>query len=76
MLYEVITQVVDEVTTNVGIRSISYSAEDGFKLNGETIQLNGGCVHHDNGVLGAAAYDRAEERKVELLKSAGFNAVV
>ncbi|MCD8293182.1 MAG: DUF4982 domain-containing protein, partial [Prevotellaceae bacterium] len=37
--------------------------------------LNGGCMHHDNGILGAAAYDRAEERKVELLKAAGFNAV-
>ena len=51
-----------------------FSAE-GFLLNGKKILLNGGCVHHDNGALGAAAYDRAEERKVELLKTAGFNAV-
>ena len=44
-------------------------------LNDKSLILNGGCVHHDNGCLGAAAYDRAEERKVELLKAAGFNAV-
>lgn len=44
-------------------------------LNGEPIKLAGGSVHHDNGPLGAAAFDRAEERKVQLLKAAGFNAV-
>jgi beta-galactosidase len=44
-------------------------------LNGSPIKLAGGSVHHDNGPLGAAAFDRAEERKVELLKAAGFNAV-
>ena len=44
-------------------------------MNGKRIILNGGCLHHDNGCLGAAAYDRAEERKVELMKAAGFNAV-
>jgi beta-galactosidase len=58
-----------------GIRSIKFSTENGFQLNGKTVKLDGGCEHHDNGCLGAAAYDRAEERKVELLKSAGFNAV-
>jgi beta-galactosidase len=65
----------DEVKNNFGIRSIVFSAVGGFTLNGKTVKLNGGCVHHDNGCLGAAAFDRAEERKVELLKSAGFNAV-
>ncbi len=44
-------------------------------MNGEPIKLAGGSVHHDNGPLGAAAFDRAEERKVQLLKTAGFNAV-
>lgn len=62
-------------TTDFGIRTIDFSAENGFLLNGKKIILNGGCVHHDNGALGAAAYDRAEERKVELLKAAGFNAL-
>ncbi|MEO6524276.1 MAG: glycoside hydrolase family 2 TIM barrel-domain containing protein [Mucilaginibacter sp.] len=68
-------KVVDETETMFGIRSIKFTAENGFQLNRKTIKLNGGCVHHDNGCLGAAAFDRAEERKVELLKEAGFNAV-
>jgi beta-galactosidase len=67
--------VVDETTTNFGIRAIKFTAGNGFQLNGKTVNINGGCVHHDNGCLGAAAYDRAEERKIELLKAAGFNAV-
>jgi len=66
---------IDVVSNAFGIRSIRYSAENGFELNGSSIKLNGGCVHHDNGCLGAAAYDRAEERKAELLQAAGFNAV-
>lgn len=68
-------KVIDETKTNFGIRTIQVSAERGFELNGKSIKISGGCVHHDNGCLGAAGYDRAEERKVELLKSAGFNAV-
>lgn len=68
-------KLVDSTRESFGIRSIEYSAEKGFLLNGEPIIINGGCVHHDNGSLGAAAYDRAEVRKVQLLKSAGFNAV-
>lgn len=66
---------LDKTTERFGIRSIHFSAGEGFELNGKTVKLNGGCVHHDNGCLGAAAYDRAEERKAELLKAAGFNAV-
>ncbi|MEO6850580.1 MAG: glycoside hydrolase family 2 TIM barrel-domain containing protein [Mucilaginibacter sp.] len=68
-------KIVDETETKFGIRSIKFTAESGFQLNGKVIKLNGGCMHHDNGCLGAAAFDRAEERKVELLKEAGFNAV-
>lgn len=67
--------VLDETKTNFGIRSIKFTVDKGFQLNGKTIKINGGCEHHDNGCLGAAAFDRAEERKVELLKNAGFNAV-
>lgn len=44
-------------------------------MNGKPLKLKGGCLHHDNGLLGAAAFDRAEERKVELMKANGFNAV-
>lgn len=66
---------LDSITIPFGIRTINFSAENGFELNGKKTILNGGNVHHDNGSLGAAAYDRAEIRKVKLLKKAGFNAV-
>lgn len=66
---------IDTVKETFGIRTISYSATEGFKLNGKSIVLNGACAHHDNGMLGAASYDAAEARKVRLLKEAGFNAV-
>lgn len=66
---------LDHTTETFGIRTITYSAEKGLFLNGKRIILNGGCLHHDNGLLGAAAYDRVEERKAELMKAAGFNAV-
>ncbi len=65
----------DELPVTYGIRTIDYSAEKGLLLNGKPIVLNGGCVHHDNGILGAAAFDAAEYRRVKLLKEAGFNAV-
>ncbi|HEX6432127.1 MAG TPA: glycoside hydrolase family 2 TIM barrel-domain containing protein, partial [Niastella sp.] len=68
-------QVIDDTKTGFGIRSIKYTVDKGFQLNGKTVKINGGCAHHDNGCLGAVAFDRAEERKVELLKAAGFNAV-
>jgi beta-galactosidase len=68
-------KVVDEVETAFGIRTLAWSAEKGFLLNGRSIKFAGGSVHHDNGPLGAAAFDRAETRRVELLKAAGYNAV-
>ena len=80
-LYRAVTRVVqdgrtiDEVSTPFGIRSIEWSAEKGFLLNGAPVKMAGGCVHHDNGPLGAAAFDRAEERRVQLLKESGFNAI-
>ncbi len=66
---------IDRRETHVGIRSISFDRDAGFELNGVGMKLKGGCVHHDCGLLGSAAYDRAEERKIELLKESGFNAV-
>jgi beta-galactosidase len=68
-------QLTDRVETKFGIRTISFDAVNGFQLNGKTLKLKGGCVHHDNGPLGAKAYDRAEERRVELLKASGYNAI-
>jgi beta-galactosidase len=68
-------KVVDSASTPFGIRTLEFSAEKGFLLNGEAVKLKGGCVHHDNGVLGATSFPRSEERKVELLKASGFNAI-
>ena len=58
-----------------GIRTISFTADDGFLLNGKKLNLQGGCVHHDNGPLGSATIGRAEERRVENLKNLGYNAI-
>jgi beta-galactosidase len=66
---------VDEVSTPFGIRSIEWFAEKGFLLNGKALKMTGGCAHHDNGPLGAAAFDRAEERRVQILKESGFTAI-
>ncbi|MBW6500709.1 MAG: DUF4982 domain-containing protein [Bacteroidales bacterium] len=81
VLYTAISEVyedavlTDRVETKFGIRSISFDVVNGFLLNGKPLILKGGCVHHDNGPLGAKAYDRAEERRVELLRASGYNAV-
>lgn len=66
---------VDRQSARYGIRTFSFDAERGFVLNGKPVLLNGACVHHDNGVLGAMAFDRAEIRKVRLMKEAGFNLI-
>ena len=68
-------QVIDSRETPVGLRFIEVDAAHGFRLNGKSIKLRGGCVHHDNGILGAASYARSEQRKVELMKASGFNAI-
>ena len=75
-LYETVIEADgDRLPVTYGIRTIEYSADKGLLLNGKSIVLNGGCIHHDNGILGAAAFDAAEYRKVRLMKEAGFNAV-
>ncbi|NJO25570.1 MAG: glycoside hydrolase family 2 protein [Bacteroidia bacterium] len=66
---------MDKTSEKTGIRSFSFDAKNGFVLNGKAMKLKGGCVHHDNGPLGARAYDRAEYRRVELLKASGYNAI-
>ena len=65
----------DEATVRYGIRSFSFDAEQGFVLNGKPMLINGACVHHDDGVLGAMAFDDAEIRKVRQMKEAGFNLI-
>lgn len=68
-------KVIDFSTTTFGIRDIKISAQEGLTLNGVPVDMIGGCYHHDNGPLGAASIDRAEERRIEILKKAGFNAI-
>jgi beta-galactosidase len=68
-------EVVDNEVTLFGIRSIKIDAQNGLTINGKSVDMIGGCFHHDNGPLGAASIDRAEERKIEVLKKAGFNAI-
>jgi len=65
----------DRQHVRYGIRSFSMDAEKGFLLNGQPLLINGACVHHDDGVLGAMAFDAAEIRKVRQMKEAGFNLI-
>ena len=67
--------VIDNATARYGIRTFSFDAENGFVLNGQKVLINGACIHHDDGVLGAMAFDDAEIRKVRQMKEAGFNLI-
>ena len=66
---------IDQLNTTVGIRSIEVDAAHGLRINGTPVLLKGGCMHHCNGPLGSKAIDRAEERRVELMKKHGYNAI-
>ena len=68
-------EVVDEGRETFGIRLLSLDPANGFRLNGQTIKLRGGCLHHDNGVIGACTLEAAEDRRVRLMKASGFNAI-
>ena len=65
--------VVDSIRESFGIRTLEYSPEFGFKLNGKKILLKGIANHHTLGALGAAAFPRAIEKRIQLLKSFGYN---
>ncbi|MFO1489236.1 MAG: beta-galactosidase GalB, partial [Verrucomicrobiota bacterium] len=79
--YVVVTRVeqngalVDSYETPFGIRTIEFTADKGFLLNGKRVPLNGVCNHHDLGALGAAINTRALERQLEILKEMGCNAI-
>jgi beta-galactosidase len=68
-------QVVDESTTPFGVREAVFDADRGFVLNGERLKLNGVCLHHDGGCMGAAVPERVWERRFEALKEMGCNAI-
>lgn len=66
---------IDEQTVTFGIRKLQLDPVHGLRVNGDAVKLRGACIHHDNGILGAATIGRADERRIELLKAAGFNAI-
>lgn len=68
-------KIVDRYESPFGIRTIKFTADDGFHLNGRRVPLQGVCLHHDLGSLGAAFNTRAAERQLELMKEMGCNAI-
>ncbi len=75
-LYKIVVSTeTDQVSLSFGIRKLEWSARTGLAVNGQRVLLRGGCVHHDNGILGACEYATACERKIRILKENGFNAV-
>ena len=68
-------QVTDEYETPIGIREAIFDADRGFLLNGEHVKLNGVCLHHDCGAVGAAVPERMWERRMEILREMGCNAI-
>ncbi|MCD7745124.1 MAG: DUF4982 domain-containing protein [Lachnospiraceae bacterium] len=69
------TDILEEKEGSFGVRTISFTRERGFCLNDEPVKLKGGCIHHDNGVVGSCAFDAMEYRRVRLLKENGYNAI-
>ncbi|HEY4149746.1 MAG TPA: glycoside hydrolase family 2 TIM barrel-domain containing protein, partial [Chitinophagaceae bacterium] len=80
-LYKAVTTVLidkkksDEVTVPFGIRDARFDAATGFWLNGQNLKIKGVCMHHDGGAVGAAVPLRVWERRLEILKSLGVNAI-
>ncbi|MDR0759442.1 MAG: DUF4982 domain-containing protein, partial [Treponema sp.] len=65
----------DSDTALFGIRTITVDTRNGLMLNGRTIKIKGGCVHHDNGILGAASFYDSEYRRMKLHKDNGFTGI-
>ncbi|WP_300762299.1 glycoside hydrolase family 2 TIM barrel-domain containing protein [uncultured Bacteroides sp.] len=80
-LYSLVTEIIkdgkciDRYTTTTGVRDFKFDAEKGFILNGKQTKINGVCMHHDLGCLGAAVNTRAIERQLEILKEMGCNGI-
>lgn len=79
--YKIISQIyegktlVDEYTTPMGIRVFYFDPEQGFILNNKSVKINGVCLHHDLGCLGAAVNKRAIERQLQIMKQMGCNGI-
>ncbi|MDX9930001.1 MAG: glycoside hydrolase family 2 TIM barrel-domain containing protein [Bacteroidales bacterium] len=79
-LYDLVTTVTtdegtDRVTTPVGLRTISFDPQTGFRLNGVSMKLKGICIHHDAGALGSAVPREELARRLDILKELGCNAI-
>ena len=68
-------KIIDSYSVKFGVRILDFNAGNGFRLNDIPLELKGACMHHDNGLLGSAAFDRAEERRIEIMKANGYNAI-
>ena len=62
----------DEESVPFGIRTLTWSAKTGLCVNGRAVKLRGGCIHHDNGILGACGFADAEERRIRIMKKGGL----
>ncbi|PCD03653.1 hypothetical protein COC42_04665 [Sphingomonas spermidinifaciens] len=67
--------VVDTRRTRFGLRTVTLDARGGLRINGKPLKLQGGNIHHDNYMIGAAGVPDADRRKVALMKAAGYNAI-
>ena len=80
-LYSLVTEVlegssvVDRLTTYFGVRTLGFDRQQGFLLNGRPLKLQGVCLHHDLGALGAAVNRRATMRQLQIMKEGGVNAI-
>lgn len=80
-LYKLVTKLfrnnklIDQQTTNVGIRTVTVTKDGGFQLNGQTRKLKGVCLHHDLGPLGAAVNKAALIRQIKMMKAMGCDAI-
>src|SRR4030095_9647956 len=68
-------KVIDEVVSTFGIRDIKYDVNKGFFINGKHVKLNGVCLHHDAGSVGAAVPEAMWVRRLQVLKAMGCNAI-
>ena len=66
---------VDTESVLFGVRTVTADVRNGLRINGKTVKLKGGCVHHDNGIIGAVSLYDAEVRRVKKMKEVGFNAL-
>ena len=67
--------VIDEETGTFGIRKLQLDTKHGLRVNGKVVKLRGGCIHHDNGIIGTAEFTHSAEARVKKLKETGFNAI-